>query len=300
MADLDLVPVGPATVAVAAPEDEEVFGALEEARRRYEIQAILCGDVKRINRAAAEAGYEADVDELVPAASPAEAAQAAVAQVRAGRADFVMKGSLATGVLLRAVVDKERGLVEAGRLLSHVAVFEHRSRGKLLLVTDAAMNVAPDLEAKARILLNAVRAAHALGLSEPKAAALAAVETVNPKMPASTDAAILSVMARRGQLPGCVVDGPLALDNAISEEAARLKGLTGEVAGQADILLVPSLEVGNVLYKAMAYFAGLAHAGVVVGGMVPVILTSRADSRETKLASIALARAICRADGAVL
>lgn len=285
-------------VAVAAPEDGEVLKALDEGRRRYGVKAILCGDRRQIEMAAAEAGYDLRGDDLVLASSPEDAARLAVEQVRVGRADFVMKGLLPTATILRAVVDKERGLVEPGRLLSHVAVFEYRARGKLLLLTDAAMNVAPDLEAKAKILVNAVEVAHALGLMEPKVAVLAALETVNPKMPATTDAAALAVMGRRGQFPRCVVDGPLALDNAISVEASRMKGLGGEVAGQADVLLVPSLEVGNVLYKAMAYFAGFAHAGVVVGGKVPVILTSRADSHETKLASIALGRYICHALGA--
>ena len=290
----------PATVAVAAPEDVEVLRALDEARKRYGVEVILCGDRDRIASAANEAGYDMGVDRVVAVPTDVAAAKTAVVEVREGRADFVMKGLLPTATLLRAVVDKENGLVEPGRLLSHVAVFDYPAGGRMLFLTDAAMNVAPDLEAKVQILANAVLVCHALGLAEPKVAALAAVETVNPKMPATTEAACLTVMSRRGQLPRCVVDGPMALDNAVSPGAAQLKGLTGEVAGEVDILLVPSLEVGNVLYKAMAYFGGYAHAGVVVGGKVPVILTSRADSHETKLASVALARAICRPGGAAL
>ena len=191
--------------------------------------------------------------------------------------------------MLRAVLNKEVGLRNGKNILSHVAVAEIPDFDRLIILSDAAMNVAPDLPQKIQIVQNAVKVAHALGLACPKVACLAAVEVVNSEMPACIDAAALAKMAERGQIKGCIIDGPLALDNAISVEAAKHKGVTGQVAGMADILIVPELVSGNVLYKSITYFARGAIAGIIVGAKAPVILTSRADSAEAKLQSIALA-----------
>jgi phosphate butyryltransferase len=212
-----------------------------------------------------------------------------VALVRAGEADMLMKGVLDTSILLKAALNKENGL-NAGRLTSHVAVMEVPTYHKLLIVTDAAINIAPDLAGKLDIIANAVQVARAIGLANPKVALLAAVEKVNwDKMPCTADAAIITQMNRRGQLKGCIVDGPLALDNAVSAESAQIKKIVSEVAGDADILVAPDIEAGNILYKCLLDLGQAKGAGIVVGASKPIVLTSRADSAETKLASIALA-----------
>jgi phosphate butyryltransferase len=219
----------------------------------------------------------------------AKAAAAAVALVRSGEADVLMKGVLDTSILLKAALNKEVGL-NAGRLTSHVAVIESPHYHKLFIVTDAAINIAPDLQGKLDIVANAVAVSRSIGVELPKVAMLAAVEKVNPdKMPCTADAALITQMNRRGQVKGCVVDGPLALDNAISAESARIKKIVSDVAGDADVLVVPDIEAGNVLYKALLDLGGAKGAGIVAGAAKPIVLTSRADSRETKLASIALA-----------
>jgi phosphate butyryltransferase len=200
-----------------------------------------------------------------------------------------MKGLLDTSVILKAALNKETG-INAGRLASHVAVMECARYHKLFLVTDAAINIAPDVPAKLDIIANAVQVAKALGVETPKVALLAAVEKVNfEKMPCTADAAIITQMNRRGQLKGCLVDGPLALDNAVSAESARIKKIASEVAGDADVLVTPDIEAGNVLYKSLLDLGGAKGAGLVMGAAKPIVLTSRADTAETKLASIALA-----------
>jgi phosphate butyryltransferase len=202
---------------------------------------------------------------------------------------MLMKGILDTSILLKAALAKEGG-INAGRLASHVAVMEVPTYHKLLLVTDAAINIAPDIAAKLDIIASAVAVARAIGVDLPKVALLAAVEKVNwEKMPCTADAAIIAQMARRGQLKGCIVDGPLALDNAVSAESARVKQIQSEVAGDADILVAPDIEAGNILYKCLLDLGGAKGAGIVMGAARPIVLTSRADSAETKLASIALA-----------
>lgn len=199
-----------------------------------------------------------------------------------------MKGKVGTADILRAVLDKEKGL-RTGRLLSHVTAFEIQGWGRLLFMTDGAMNIAPDLGQKAQIAQNAVDVLRGLGFARPKVAALAAVELVNPDMPAALEGALLAKMADRGQIKDCIVDGPLALDNAISLHSAQVKGIDSPVAGQADILLVPDIEAGNVLYKAIVYFGKEARvSGVIAGAKAPVVLTSRSDSHQAKLDSIAL------------
>jgi phosphate butyryltransferase len=217
------------------------------------------------------------------------AAGFAVELVRSGSADVLMKGLLDTSILLKAALSREFG-INAGRLTSHVAALEVPTYHKLLFVTDAAINIAPDLAAKLDIVANAVHAARSLGIERPKVAMLAAVEKINyEKMPCTVDAAVIAQMNRRGQVQGCVVDGPLALDNAVSAESARIKGLESEVAGDADILVAPDIEAGNILYKCLIDLGGARGAGVVMGAARPIVLTSRADSAGTKLASIALA-----------
>ncbi|MBE3575951.1 MAG: bifunctional enoyl-CoA hydratase/phosphate acetyltransferase [Firmicutes bacterium] len=276
------------TLAVVAPEDPEVMMAVLEATQRGWIRPHLFGNPERIQAAAQEARAALPEDAVVHASnSPQEAARAAVLFVHSGQAHLLMKGLIPTATLLREVLDEQIGL-RGGELLSHVAVFPWESRGRFLLLTDAAMNVAPGLAEKAQIILNAVQLAHALGIEKPKVAALAALETVNPKMPATLDAAALAKMGDRGQLGDAVVDGPLALDNALSPQAAETKGIRSPVAGQADILLAPDLEAGNILYKGLTCVAGLEPAAILLGARAPVVLTSRSDSHRSKLVSLAL------------
>jgi len=222
-------------------------------------------------------------------AEPIKAIAGAVRMVSSGEADVLMKGFIHTDDFLRGVLNKEFGL-RTGSIMSHVFVAEIREQDKLLFITDSSMNIAPDLEQKAAILLNAAYLASLFGVQNPKVAALAAVELVNPAMPATLDAAALAKMADRGQyVPVCTVDGPFALDNAVSPAAARHKRITGPVAGQADILLVPTIECGNILAKSLVYFGGHRLVGLLVGAKAPVVLTSRADSTESKLLSMAAA-----------
>ncbi len=280
---------GPYLVAVAAAEDDAVLGAVESARREGMIRAVLFGDRAAIEATAAAEGIDLSPYEVIHAPGASTAAGAAVSRVREGGAQFLMKGLLDTSVILKAALNKETG-INAGRLASHVGVIESPYYHKLLIVTDAAINIAPSLKEKIDILRNAVDLAVALGVESPKVALLAAIEKVNPdKMPCTAEAAVLTQMSRRGQIPGCVVDGPLALDNAISAEAARVKKIDSPVAGDADILITPDIEAGNVLYKALLDLGGAKGAGLVLGAGAPIVLTSRADSSETKAASIALA-----------
>ena len=216
-----------------------------------------------------------------------EAARLAMRLARDGEVDVVVKGAVPTATFLRAALDREVG-VRTGRLLSHVGVYDLPGFGRLLLVSDGGVVVAPDLYQKAEIVQNAIDVAHRLGIGEPKVAVLAAAETVNPKVPATLDAASLSKMAERGQIRGGIVDGPLALDNAISESSGRQKGIRSPVLGMADVLIVPDIEAGNLLGKAMLYLGGGEMAGVVVGGRVPLVVTSRSGSRATREVSIAL------------
>ena len=280
------------TLAVAAAADAEVLRAVDGAVAAGWAKAILVGDVERIKEILAQEGL-ADRDYgFVAAADPVEACQIAVKLVHDGQAQVLMKGLVDTSIILKAVLNKETGLRKSP-VLSHVALFQVPGRDKLIYVTDAAMNITPDAAAKAAIVSNAVEVAHRLGNAEPIVAALCAVEKVNPKMAATLDAQALVEMNQRGELSGCRVLGPLALDNAISPEAAHHKGITDPDAGHADILLVPYIEVGNVLYKSLVFFAGADNAGILVGAAAPIVLTSRADSDEAKLNSIALAIAAC-------
>jgi phosphate butyryltransferase len=207
--------------------------------------------------------------------------------VSSGKAHMVMKGLVDTGIILKAVLNKETGL-RTGSVLSHVAIFDVVNYPRLLLVTDAAMNIAPTLEQKKQIIENSLHVANGLDIDEPKVGVICAKEKVNPKMPATVDAGELVKMNENGELTGCIVGGPFALDNAVSEEAAKLKGISHPVAGKADILMCPNIESGNILYKTLGFLANAKSAGVIVGAKAPIILTSRADSEEAKLNSIAL------------
>jgi len=285
--------LGRRRLAVASAQEAAVLEAVADAYREGIAEPILVGEPGAIARAAAEANKGSGVDissfRIVEEPSLAGAAARAVALVRSGEAEFLMKGIIDTSLLLRVALNKETGL-NAGRLASHVAVIEVPTYHKLLIVTDAALNIAPDLSAFVDIIDSAVAVANALEVKTPKVALLAAVEKVNPeKMPCTVTASVLTQMNRRGQIKNCIVDGPLALDNAISAESARIKKIQSDVAGDADILVVPDIEAGNILYKCLLDLAGAKGAAVIMGASVPMVLTSRADSAETKLASIALA-----------
>jgi phosphate butyryltransferase len=278
-------------VAVASAADMEVLTAVYEAVNNEIASFILFDDQEKIHHLLSQNFRELLSNEKIQiyhTENLKESAVEAVKSVSNGHAHVLMKGNIPTSVLLKEVLNSEYGL-RTGKVLSHVAVFEVPYYDRLLFVTDAAMNIAPDLDAKAQIVRNAVATAHACGVEEPIVAPLAAVETVNPAMTPTIDAASLVVMNQRGQIDGCIIEGPLALDNAISIEAARQKGITGPSAGNADILVVPNIEAGNILYKSLVYFAQAKVGAVIQGASAPIVLTSRADSAESKLYSLALA-----------
>ena len=281
----------PRPIAVACAHDEDVLLSLDRAVREGLVQPLLVGRRAEIEAIRERRGLSIPTSGVIDCPGDVEACEIAVRKVSTGEARMLMKGLVSTSTFLRAILNKEWGL-RSRPLLSHVAAFEGHDPDRLILLTDVAMNIAPDLAQKVQILENAVDLAHRLGVARPKVVAIAAVETVNADMPATLDAAVLSKMADRGQIKGCVVDGPLALDNALSAEAARHKGITSPVAGCADLLLMPNIEAGNVLYKAISQLTTIAMAAVIVGASAPVVLTSRADSDETKFNSIALAAAI--------
>jgi phosphate butyryltransferase len=276
-------------LAVAAAQDHTVLEAVRDAESRGLVKAVLVGDREAILEEADQAGYEVRGSDIVHEPDPTKAALEAVALASSGAADLVMKGYIHTDDFLRAVLHKERGL-RSGSIMSHVFIAEVRGLDRLVFIADGAMNIAPDLEQKAGILLNTVHIATAFGVMRPKVAVLAAVELVSPLMPATIEAAALAQMSKRRQFSvSCEVDGPLALDNAISEIAAAHKKISGPVAGWADVLLVPNIEAGNMLAKSLGYLGGCRLAGLLVGARVPVVLTSRADTAESKLLSIAAA-----------
>lgn len=274
-------------LAIAAAEDKYVMIAIAKAKKLGLIAPIFIGNKHKIIETAKEVGISISSKEIVDSPNANQSCIEAVKMVAEGKADLLMKGLVSTGVLLKHVVSKEYGLL-SGKLLSHLAIFESPSYHKLIGLSDAAMNIAPTLEEKAGILQNAAGAFRAIGINIPKVAMLTAVEKVNPKMEATTDAAIIKVMAERGQLGKCIVDGPLALDNAISADAAKHKGIDSPVAGDADILITPDLNSGNILYKSLSFLGNARCAAIIVGSIAPIVLTSRADSEETKFLSIAL------------
>ena len=284
----------PVRTAVAHPcEETALAGALEAGEKRL-IVPILVGPAAKIREVAGKIGANLASIEIVDVPHSHAAAAKAVELVRQGEAEILMKGSLHTDELLSAVVARDTGL-RTGRRISHVFIMDVPTYHKALVVTDAAINMAPTLEEKADICQNAIDLARTLGVSRPKVAILAAVETINSRMPATIDAAALCKMADRGQITGGVLDGPLAFDNAISAEAAAIKGIKSEVAGDPDILLVPDLEAGNILAKQLSFLAKADSAGLVLGARVPIILTSRADTVRARIASCAVAMLVAHA-----
>src|SRR6187455_417804 len=278
----------PIPTAVAHPCDTtSLSGAIESAQRGL-IVPILVGPRTKIEETATSAGIELEGREIIDVPHSHVSATKAVELVREGRAEILMKGSLHTDELMTAVVSRDGGL-RTGRRISHVFIMDVPTYHKVLIVTDAAINIAPSLEDKVDICQNAIDLAVSLGLERPKIAILAAVETVTSKMPSTLDAAALCKMAERGQITGALIDGPLAFDNAISAEAARVKGIRSEVSGDPDILLVPDLESGNILAKQLTFLANADSAGLVLGAKVPIILTSRADSVRSRIASCGVA-----------
>lgn len=281
--------VGPIKVSVAAADDADVLEAVEGARQRGICNAILVGDAERIKTEGSKVGLDPANYEIIDVhGGPAAASLTAVEQVSSGRAQILMKGMVQTADFLRAVLNKEKGL-RTGRPLSHTFIHEIENYDRLIFITDAAFNTYPDIKARLGIINNIVEVCHMYGIEKPKIACITAVEVVNPDMPATVDAASLTQMNRRGQIKGCIIDGPLALDNAVSVRSAEHKGIVSEVAGHADVLHVDDIETGNALTKSIVYFARAKTAGIVLGAKVPVVLTSRADSPESKMNSIACA-----------
>lgn len=280
---------GPIRVAVVDAAQGVVIETLRKAYALGLVEPRLVGEPESIAAVCEELDWKLAKDWIVPADGDAAAAAKSVELVRSGEADAVMKGHVHTDVLMHALLDKDSGLRMPARRVSHVFITEVSTRPKLLGITDAAINIAPDLNAKAQILQNAIDLFHLLGIETPKAAVLSAVETVNPEIASTLDAASLTLMAQRGQITGAVVDGPLAFDNAVSRKAAQEKGIASPVAGDADILLVPDLVSGNILAKNLEYLGGAVAAGIALGMAVPVVLTSRADPAPARLASLAVA-----------
>lgn len=278
---------GKVSIGIVWPcEPHALEGAMDAAKQNI-LEPVLIGPRALIAEVAQGCGIDLGGTSIVDVATPQEAASQAVALVRSGQVHALMKGSLHTDVLMHAVVSPESGLRTARRV-SHVFLLAVPAYDDLIFVTDAAINIFPDLTIKRDIVQNAIDLHRGLGLGEPRVALLSAVETVNPKIPGTVDAAALCKMAERGQIEGGILDGPLAMDNAVSTEAARIKGIVSPVAGRAQILVTPDLEAGNMLAKNMIFLAGADSAGVVLGASVPVLLTSRADSVQARLASIAV------------
>lgn len=278
-------------IVLAAAHEEHALAALVSAAKQQIIEGILIGDQEKIEALANAHDFDLGVFHIINEPDNDQAAAKAVKMIRNKEADILMKGNMASKSLLKAVLNKEHGL-RSEALISHLALFQVHAYHKILGITDSAINIAPDVQDKVSIINNAVAYLHKLGVETPKVAILSAVEIVNPDMKSTTDAAILVKMASRGQLKNCLLDGPLALDNAISAKSARIKGIISQVAGDADLLVADNIEAANSLYKSLIYFAGASCAAVILGASAPIVLTSRADSDETKLNSIALAAAI--------
>ncbi len=278
-------------LVVAAAEDKHVLLAVKKAHDENIINPVLVGNKKEIEIIAKQINLDIKKTEIISAGNPVEAAQKSVSIIRQGNADILMKGMISTGSLLKTILDKEKGLRKE-KLLSHVAFFESPNYHKIFAVTDVAMNINPGLNEKALIINNAVKVFNKLGVANPKVAVIGAVETVNPDMEATIHAAVLSQMNKRGQINNCIVDGPLAIDNAISEKAAKLKKIKSNVAGDCDIILVPDINSGNILYKTLVYLGNATAAAIIMGAKVPFVLTSRSDNEKSKFLSIALATAM--------
>lgn len=283
----------PAWIAIAAAHDPDVIEAMKEAEGIGLAKGIFVGDPRKIRSLADAAGLRIPDAQLVSAPDDTAAA-AAISLVREGRASLLMKGKIKTASLIRAVLDKSAGL-RGGRLLSQVIVFQVPGLDRLMLMTDAAINIAPTLEQKADLCRNAIEVAHAIGIERPNLALLCALETVNPEMPATVDAAALTLMNRRGQITGAYIEGPIALDVPLSKFAADRKGIESPLVEKTDIFVAPAIEAANILYRSILYFAKGQSGGVVIGAQVPLILLSRAEPPETKIHSIAIALLVARA-----
>jgi phosphate butyryltransferase len=277
-------------LALAAAQDPQSLGAVLKAGKDGLIIPVLIGNRNEIEKISGECGYDLAAYTVIDEKNVEEATRIAVQMVSSGDADFLMKGKVGTSTLLKHVLNKEYGL-RTGKLLSHFALFEVETYHKLIAVTDVAMNIAPNLQDKIAIVNNAVGCLNRLGIMLPKVAVLGAVEMVNESMQATMDAALLSKMNQRDQIQNCIIDGPLAFDNAISLESAVHKGIKSEVAGETDLLIMPDIEVGNVLYKSLVFFARAKVASVILGALAPIVLTSRSDSEQAKYDSIILAAA---------
>jgi phosphate butyryltransferase len=278
----------PARIAVAAGHDVDVIAALREAADLGLATGILVGQAVKIRALAHVMDLPLEAGQVIDEPDDVAAARQAIALVREGRADLLMKGKIGTSKLVRAVLDRETGL-RTGRQLSQVVVFEVPGFRRLMILSDAAINIAPTLEQKAEICRNAIEVAHAIGIKKPNLAALCALEFVNPDMPATVDAAALAAMAHRGQIAGAYIEGPIAMDVPLSRFAAERKGIDSPLVENTDIFIAPNIEAANILYRAITYFARGESGGVVMGARVPLVLLSRAESPETKIRSIAIA-----------
>lgn len=277
------------TIVIASAHDHEVLECAVRARKLGLAKFILLGDTEKVGRILEELGEQPSTWEIVNEADEHKTAKMAVGMVASGEADIPMKGLMHTATFMRAIFNKEVGLVAEKGLVSCITVTEYPAENRLMLATDCAINVAPDYEAKIKLINNAVALAAKLGLKEPKVAVVTALETINPSMPETIEAAMLCKAAERGQIKGCFVDGPLALDNALSPQAAAIKNISGPVAGKADILLMPNLLAGNVFDKTLRYFGNLKTGSFIAGGKVPLIASSRSDSAMNKVHAVALA-----------
>jgi len=275
-------------LVLAVSQDSQSLGAVYNAYKAGFIEPVLIGSMPETEFLIKEGGYDFTGVRMIHEDTPAEAVKRSVKMVHDNEADIVMKGKVASPVLLKGVLNREWGL-RTGRLLSHIALFEVNTYHKLIAVTDVAMNIAPNLSDKIQIVNNSVEFLNKMGIAKPKVAVLGAIEMVNENMKATLDAALLSKMNQRDQIRNCIIDGPLAFDNAVSFESAKQKGIKSEVAGDTDLLLMPDIEVGNVLYKSLVFFAKAKVASVILGARAPIVLTSRSDSEEAKFNSILLA-----------
>lgn len=277
----------PKRIAVAVPEDKQVLSAIKASKDLNIIEPILVGNEFKIVNISQEIGFNLSGVKIIDEKDKVLASRKATELVSTGKADILMKGLVDTSIIMKQVLDKEVGL-RTGKLISHVAVFDVKTYHKIFFVTDAAMNISPDLNQKKEIIENAVELAHSLGVEKPKVAVIGAKEKVSPKMEATIHAKELANMNKSGEITGCIVEGPFALDNAISKEAALHKEINSQIAGDADILLMPNIDTGNVLYKSLTFFARAKSAGIILGTKAPIVLTSRADNEEAKLCSIVL------------
>ncbi|MCB2221935.1 MAG: bifunctional enoyl-CoA hydratase/phosphate acetyltransferase [Bacteroidetes bacterium] len=278
-------------IAVAAAGDYDVLEALKNADENGIVEPVLVGEKAKIEKICRDIKFDISKYDIIDIEDKFEASLQASQLIRDGHAEILMKGLVSTGYLMKAVLDKEHGL-RKGAIISHVALFESPYYHKLLGITDAAMNVAPSFEDKIGLINNAVEVFHKLGEPNPKVAVVGAVETVNQRMESTMHAATLSMMNKRQQIKGCTIDGPLALDNAVSKKAAEVKNIDSEVAGNVDIVVAPDINGANFLYKSLNFLGGATTAAVIMGAKVPIVLTSRADSEKSKFLSISLAAAI--------